>query len=561
MPRGRSRSREGRRRVREHSPLDTHRNRAPPGAFLPPLQRRRVVRDDGHGGAASVSASESVVSSRRSDYPVDVRFPVSRAASDCASSVTSDVSLAPPVEWVGNAANAAVMQVDAARACESSPSAYPIAQQQYPPQTWLSPPMVIQQGDAPGTCPPASMPVVAPPPPPPPQPAPSVPLPFDAAGMLPVQPNVGTPVLVSAKVPGVLSKASGPPLALSQSHTPSPAAAVAAIVARHTADSAVAPGDPGAELTLSQAESTLLDETSMYQLLVQDQMISPMSHFWQLPSPELIKFSAGRARWLQVQVSSWQRVILTDLQRCVQYMLSLLPADFRNSDQQRLWQLQPSVMLSFCRAMVAVNLPYQSMFQTPARVWACGDRVVWEYSSDKFPGPLTAPTTASTGFYRWYHCGADVTLIGVFTCGRLLRTCAETVNMSAAETPYAFFGRAGYEGQARDEAKKAAELVMHPKNRTGVLVSGRIVTCHHKMTSSSTYWETLACREHELVKSASSDKRWAIRESSARIDRFYLVCVRPASEAQIPSWDAIQAPEQQHMLRSFMSNMPVEDWS
>ena len=101
---------------------------------------------------------------------------------------------------------------------------------------------------------------------------------------------------------------------------------------------------------------------------------------------------------------------------------------------------------------------------------------------------------------------------------------------------------------------------MHPKNRTGVLASGRMVTCHHKMNSASTYWETLACREHELVKSASSDKRWAIRESSARVDKFYLVCIRPAAEAPIPSWDTLQAHEQQHLLGSFMNSMPVEDW-
>ena len=54
-----------------------------------------------------------------------------------------------------------------------------------------------------------------------------------------------------------------------------------------------------------------------------------------------------------MQVSSWQRVILTDLQRCVQYMLSLLPAAFRNSDQQRLWQLR--MFLNLNLTMLVLN--------------------------------------------------------------------------------------------------------------------------------------------------------------------------------------------------------------
>ena len=424
MPRGRSRSRRVRRGSRERSPQAMPRHRALPAANLPPLPRRRAVR-------------QSVGSSRQSEYPVDARFPVSGAASECASSVTSDVSLGPPLEWVGNASNPALMPAEA-----SVPMSLAAP---YPPPVWLDP---QQQVPAAHVLPKAPQVLATPPPPPPPLPDMSSGSVAVRSAMKPPPPQC-PPGPSQPHVPGVLSKAAaGPPLVLSpagQMQTSPKAAAL--IVARHTADFAVAPGDPGAELTLQQAESTLLDEQSMYQLLAQDQVTNSMSHFWQLPPPELIKFSAGRATWLKNQTSSWQRVILTELQRSVHYMLSLLPPDFRNSDQQRLWQLHPSVMLSFCRAMVAVNLPNQSVFQTPARVWACGDRVVWEYSTDKFPGPLTAPTTATTSHYRWYHCGADMTLLGLFTCGRLLRTCAETIGMQAAETPYAFFGKAGFEGQ------------------------------------------------------------------------------------------------------------------
>ena len=100
--------------------------------------------------------------------------------------------------------------------------------------------------------------------------------------------------------------------------------------------------------------------------------------------------------------------------------------------------MQPSVVLTFCRAMVAAKLPYTSVFRNTAKVWAATDRIVWEFETHGMPGPALAPTTASTTHYRWFHCGADLTLIGLFTAGRMLRTCSETVGMQPGETPYAF---------------------------------------------------------------------------------------------------------------------------
>ena len=246
---------------------------------------------------------------------------------------------------------------------------------------------------------------------------------------------------------------------------------------------------------------------------------------------------------------------------CLQYILSLLPQEVITSENQRLWQMQPSVVLTFCRAMVAAQLPYTSVFRSKAKVYAAGDRIVWEFDAQGMPGPAVAPTTASTSYYRWYHCGADLTLIGLFTAGRMLRTCSETVGMQPEETPYAFFGRAGFDGAPRDNAKKVAELQSHSKNSTGVIVSGRLCTSHYKMMGASTYWETLQCREHELVRSSSSDKCWAIRESSAAVDKFYLVCIRPTLEVRVPTWSQFIADTGAHTeLSAFLMNVPIEDW-
>ncbi|CAE7721049.1 unnamed protein product [Symbiodinium sp. CCMP2592] len=322
-----------------------------------------------------------------------------------------------------------------------------------------------------------------------------------------------------------------------------------------TTTAALAPTDPGAELVLQQAESTLLDEETMYSLLQQDSMASPLSFHWQLPPANLLKSALGRAAWLNTQMQCWQQAFVADIQQCSRHILGLLPREVFDSENQRLWQMQPSVMLTFCRAMVAAELPYTAVFRSVAKVWAANDRIIWEFEASGMPGPALAPTTASTGHKRWYHCGADLTLIGLFTAGRMLRTCSETVGMQPGETPYGLFGRAGYDLAPRENARKVAELQSHSKNRTGVIVSG------HKMLGSSTYWETLACREHELVRSSSSDKRWAIRESSAAVDRCYLVCVRPPTTVRVPTWGQLLSDTaSQSAITACLMNAPTEDW-
>eukprot|EP00439_Symbiodinium_sp_Y106_P082440 s273_g21.t2 len=269
----------------------------------------------------------------------------------------------------------------------------------------------------------------------------------------------------------------------------------------------------------------------------------------------------GRAAWLSEQTKRWQNVPTPELQEYLRHILSLLPREVISSENQRLWQMQPSVVLTFCRARVAAKLPYTSVFRNTAKVWAANDRIVWEFETHGMPGPALAPTTASTAHYRWFHCAADLTLIRLCTAGRMLRTCSETVGMQPGETPYAFFGRAGFDTTPRENARKVADPQSHGQNRTGVIVSGRLCTSHHEMMGASTYWETLQCKEHELVRGTSSDKRWAIRESSAAVDRFYLVCVRPPLTVRVPTWPQLlsdtAAPTE---IMSCLMNAPIEDW-
>ena len=95
------------------------------------------------------------------------------------------------------------------------------------------------------------------------------------------------------------------------------------------------PTDPGAELVLQQAESTLLDEETMYALLQQDSLASPLSYHWSLPPTTLIKSSLGRAAWLSEQTKRWQNVPTPELQECLRHILSLLSREVISSENQR----------------------------------------------------------------------------------------------------------------------------------------------------------------------------------------------------------------------------------
>ena len=111
--------------------------------------------------------------------------------------------------------------------------------------------------------------------------------------------------------------------------------------------------------------------------------------------------------------------------------------------------------------------------------------------------------------------------------------------MKPSESPFGFFGRAAFEGdQDNIAAGLTSKLAFHSKNQCGVIVSGVMNTLHVKSPSASTFLEVQNLRDHELIKSPSKDKRWAIRESSARVSRFYLLSpVRePDDEQWGPAW-------------------------
>ena len=71
--------------------------------------------------------------------------------------------------------------------------------------------------------------------------------------------------------------------------------------------------------------------------------------------------------------------------------------------------------------------------------------------------------------------------------------------------------------------------------------SGTLNCVHSKSPSASTFHEVQNRRDYELIKPPSKDKRWAIRESSAKVSRLYLLSpVREVHDEQWgPNWNEL----------------------
>ena len=141
-------------------------------------------------------------------------------------------------------------------------------------------------------------------------------------------------------------------------------------------------------------------------------------------------------------------------------------------------------------------------------------------------------------------------VLGICKCGRMLRTCNETIGCRSNQTAYSFFWRACYESGQRSMAQMVSTLTFHSKNPTRTRISGTLCTTHHKSEFAETHHEAQQLKTFELVKSVSKDNRWAVRESAARITRFYLTsAARDTSEDWGSNWSEVlnTGPSQQSM--------------
>ena len=243
----------------------------------------------------------------------------------------------------------------------------------------------------------------------------------------------------------------------------------------------------------------LITEATLNAMVQQDAKDSEFANFWQLPDLQLFKYHNGSLAYHAEETKAWTRVPRDEFTRCIRLFLHLVerpPPTVVFS-----WDIQPSVLVSFCEAIVTVKLPYEQIFTKPGKAWLHKNIIMWQIDTDKFPGPASSALGTGQNAFTWWHGCSEASLLSIFKSGRVFRTCNETVGLKSSDTAYGFFGRAAYEGDDMVAAGLTSKLAFHSKNQCGVLVSGTLNCVHLKAPSANTFYEVQNLRDHELIKS------------------------------------------------------------
>ena len=149
------------------------------------------------------------------------------------------------------------------------------------------------------------------------------------------------------------------------------------------------------------------------------------------------------------------------------------------------------------------------------------------YEVPGFPGP----EPPGQAHIAWAHCSDVPGSVGSVASGRVIRTAAWTLGLRPDQESMSFFGRCHTNiGWTDSFIEWAAGLGWSTKNSSGIVFGGYMGGNFAKSPSANTVLENSMCRLHQAVHSVSKDKRWAIRESAARIDYIFIVADQDSAD-------------------------------
>ena len=238
-------------------------------------------------------------------------------------------------------------------------------------------------------------------------------------------------------------------------------------------------------------------------------------HAWPVISHNNLRSMTDRVAFTKTFSRPWNEIQGYEVAEVVQFLISR----FVN---------QPSVPIGereiglLAKALLASKIPYQQMFARGAQEYAAPEEAlhVREFPVQFFPGPAVSPNQ----WYVWAHGTTPQGLVGILTAGRVFRSDAEVVGTPKGEDCFSFYGKAmQWTNWAPSLTEFLTKAHHSTKNSSGVVVGGYLGSQHVKSKSAQTTHESHLCKYHCLVHSPSSDKRWAIREAGARIDRIWVL--------------------------------------
>ena len=238
-------------------------------------------------------------------------------------------------------------------------------------------------------------------------------------------------------------------------------------------------------------------------------------HQWPVIPHSALRFMKGRIAFTRQVSRPWDEIQRAEIVEVIRFLISRFAQE-------------PSVPIGeqeigrLAKSILASRIPYREMFQVGATHYADSAEAthIWEFPVQYFPGPAISPNQ----WYLWGHGTTPSGLVGVLTAGRVFRSDANVVGTPPDDDCYSFYGKAcQYTNWTPALTEFLVKLHHSTKNASGIVVGGFMGCQHVKGKRAETSHESRLCKYHCLVHSASGDKRWAIREAGARIDRIWVM--------------------------------------
>ena len=157
-------------------------------------------------------------------------------------------------------------------------------------------------------------------------------------------------------------------------------------------------------------------------------------------------------------------------------------------------------------------------------VFTCGQafkassgQTIWVLRTKNFPGPSLQRATRDEP-NQFFHMTSTQGLLGILKIGKA-ESANDRIGLPDDFPASAFFSLMKHthnQMSAKDVALQCAKLFNHSKQQSGIMLRSCIMGGHTKYKWSSTWVEMALAPRAGLVRSKSSDKRWAIRVDLAQ---------------------------------------------
>ena len=262
-------------------------------------------------------------------------------------------------------------------------------------------------------------------------------------------------------------------------------------------------------------------------------------HNWPIISHASLRHLTSRQAFTSAVARPWGDIPGTEVAEVVKFLISRFPRPPTIAIGEREIGL-------LAKAVLSSKIPFQHMFLLGAREYAISEESVhiWQFPVNYFPGPAWSPNQ----WYLWGHGTTPQGLVGILTAGRVFRSDADVVGTPPGEDCFSCYGKAmQWSTWIPHLTEFLTKIHNSTENCSGVVVGGFLGCNHQKSKRAETTHESHLCKYLCLVHSPSSDKRWAIREAGARIDRIWVLSrhigleipVRPAAGCfchRLPFW-------------------------